>query len=109
MRNAPAMIDVDPTQLQEVLQRAEQALDAQDAELIRAVFQSYAYVADLVEDKNTSIRRLRQLFFGASTEKTDAVLGRKTDKSDAGSPRDAVTDTGSAADDENTDESNESA
>jgi transposase len=80
MRNAPEMIDVDTTQLQEVLQRAEQALDAQDAELIRAVFQSYAYVAGLVEDRNTSIRRLRQLFFGARTEKTEAVVGRKTDE-----------------------------
>src|SRR5260370_25110560 len=80
MRNAPEMIDVDKTQLQEVLQRVEQALDAKDAELIRAVFQSYVYVADLVEDKNTSIRRLRQLFFGARTEKTEAVVGRKTEK-----------------------------
>jgi hypothetical protein len=80
MRNAPEMIDVDTTQLQEVLQRAEQALGAKDAELIRAVFQSYAYVAGLVEDKNTSIRRLRQLFFGARTEKTEAVVGRKTDE-----------------------------
>jgi transposase len=74
------MIDVDTTQWQEVLRRAEQTLDAQDAELIRAVFQSYAYVAGLVEDKNTSIRRLRQLFFGARTEKTEAVVGRKTDE-----------------------------
>jgi len=74
------MIDVDTAQLQEVLQRAEQALDAQDAGLIRAVFQSYAYVAGLVEDKNTSIRRLRQLFFGARTEKTEAVVGRRADE-----------------------------
>jgi transposase len=72
------MIDVDTARLQEVLRRAEQALDAKDAELIRAVFQSYAYVAGLVEDKNNSIRRLRQLFFGARTEKTEAVVGRKT-------------------------------
>ena len=49
------------------------------ATLIRAVFESYAYVTDLVEDKNTSIRRLRQLFFGARTEKTDAVVGQKTE------------------------------
>jgi transposase len=77
MRNAPEIIDVDSTHLEEVLRRVEQALDQKDAALIRAVFQSYAYVADLVEDKNTSIRRLRQLFFGARTEKTKAVVGRK--------------------------------
>ena len=77
MRNTPEIVEVDSTQLEEVLRRVEQSLDEKDAELIRAVFESYAYVADLVEDKNTSIRRLRQLFFGARTEKTDAVVGQQ--------------------------------
>ena len=75
----PEMVEVDSTRLEEVLRRVEQSLDEEDAALVRAVFQSYAYVSDLVEDKNTSIRRLRQLFFGARTEKTDAVVGRKTE------------------------------
>jgi hypothetical protein len=76
MRHAPEIIEVDDARLEDVLRRVEQALDAEDAELVRAVFASYAYVADLVEDKNTTIRRLRQLFFGARTEKTEAVVGR---------------------------------
>ncbi|HKB41430.1 MAG TPA: IS66 family transposase [Gemmataceae bacterium] len=97
MRNAPEMIDVDTTQLQEVLQRAEQALDAKDVGLIRAVFQSYAYVAGLMEDKNTSIRRLRQLFFGARTEKTEAVVGRKTDEPVATGPEGAAAEAEVAA------------
>src|SRR4051812_42101109 len=77
MRNAPELIDVDSDRLEGVLRRAEQALDEEDAELIRAVFESYAYVTDLVEDRNTTIRRLRQLFFGARTEKTGALVGQK--------------------------------
>ena len=76
MRHAPEIIDVEDARLQEVLRRVEQALEAEDAELVRALFASYAYVVDLVEDKNTSIRRLRQLFFGAKTEKTETVVGR---------------------------------
>src|SRR3954453_23837522 len=83
MRNAPEMIEVDNTQLEEVLRRVEQSLDEKDSALIRAVFQSHVYVTDLVEDKNTSLRRLRKLFFGARTEKTDAVVGRTTEKTDA--------------------------
>ena len=71
------------TRLEEVLRRVEQSLDEEDSALVRAVFESYAYVADLVEDKNTSIRRLRQLFFGASTETTEAVVGRKAEKPEA--------------------------
>ena len=75
------------TRLEEVLRRVEQSLDEKDAALIRAVFESYAYVTDLVEDKNTSIRRLRQLFFGARTEKTEAVVGQKTGTPEAAAPR----------------------
>jgi transposase len=79
MRNAPEMIEVDSTQLEDVLRRAEQTLAAEDYRLLRAIADSYAYVTDLVEDKNTSIRRLRQLFFGARTEKTAAVVGRQAE------------------------------
>src|SRR5262249_26126855 len=64
MPNIPEIVEVDNTQLEEVLHRVEAALDEKDAALIRAVFASYVYVTDLVEDKNTSIRRLRQLLFG---------------------------------------------
>jgi transposase len=85
MRNAPEIVEVDSTQLEGVLRRVEQALDDKDTQLIRAVFESYVYVSDLVEDKNTSIRRLRQLLFGARTEKTEAVVGRPGEKPDAAS------------------------
>ena len=109
MRNAPELVEVDSTRLEEVLRRVEQSLDEKDAALVRAVFESYAYVSDLVEDKNTSIRRLRQLFFGARTEKTEAVVGQKTRKPEAAVPRDAVAETGSAAGEGNADESDAAA
>jgi transposase len=92
MRRAPEIIEVDSTQLDDVLRRVEQALDEKDAQLIRAVFQSYVYVADLVEDKNTSIRRLRQLFFGAGTEKTKTVVGRTVEPAAASLPPEAPAD-----------------
>src|SRR6516164_9338018 len=82
MRITPELVEVDSARLEEVLRRAEQSLDEKDAELIRAVFESYVYVTDLVEDKNTTIRRLRQLFFGARTEKTEAVVGPKAGASE---------------------------
>src|SRR5262249_46481957 len=91
MRSALQIIDVNNAQLEEVLHRVEQALDEKDVPLIRAVFQSYLYVTDLVEDKNTSLRRLRQLLFGAATEKTDAVVGQPTDRPEATMPSGAAT------------------
>src|SRR5215217_3853542 len=101
MRNAPELVEVDSTRLEEVLRRVEQSLDEEDAALVRAVFESYAYVADLVEDKDTTIRRLRQLSFGARTETTEAVVGQEARKHEAAGPGDAVAETGSAAGDGN--------
>src|SRR5262245_16393476 len=97
MRHAPEIIEVDSPRLEEVLGRAEQALTREDVELIRAVVEAYRYVVDLVDDRNTSIRRLRQLLFGSRTEKTSAVLGRKTDRRDAPPASGAAADTVSAS------------
>lgn len=96
MPNAPEILEVDDTQLEELLRRVEEALDEEDATLIRRLFESYADVTDLVEDKRTSIRRLRELLFGKATEKTAAVRGRetaKTDKPDEPSPKDGAAET----------------
>lgn len=89
-------MEVDVPQLEELLRRAEQALDEKDATLIRRVFESYLYVSDLVEDKNTTIRRLRELFFGKRTEKTKSVVGRNNEKSAAPAPTDSADAAGSA-------------
>jgi transposase len=98
MPNVPEIVEVDKTQLEEVLCRVEQALDDKDAELIRAVFASYVYVTDLVEDKNTSIRRLRQLLFGVRTEKTNAVVGSRSEEREESPQRGVAVTTELAAD-----------
>jgi hypothetical protein len=97
MLSPPEIVEVSPTQLEEVLRRVEQALTEEDAALIRAVFQSYVSVTDLVEDKNTSIRRLRQMLFGARTEKTDALMRRETEKPYTTGPSDLAARTAETA------------
>ncbi|MFV2070297.1 MAG: IS66 family transposase, partial [Pirellulales bacterium] len=44
-----------------------------------AVIDSYAYIAELLGSKDITIRRMRKMVFGASTEKTEAVVGSGTD------------------------------
>src|SRR5271168_5030108 len=87
MRSLPEILEVDDDRLEDVLRRVEQAMDAKDAQLLRALFESYAYVSELIEDKNTSIKRLRQLFFGARTEKTKTVTAGAADR-----PADTISD-----------------
>lgn len=106
MRTALEIIELHNAQWDEVLGRVEQALDEKDATLIRKLFESYAYVTDLVEDKNTSIRRLRQLFFGAHTEKTAAVVGNPVATTDAVAPGDAAVNTELVSPEPDTDTAN---
>ena len=80
-RTKPEIIELDANKLEELLQRAEGALDEEDYKTIRAVIESYLYISDLVDDKNTSIHRLRKLLFGDRTEKTASVIGSQDDVS----------------------------
>ena len=73
-KQSPEIIEVNSQQIQAMLERASDALTEDDAQLLRRIVDSYSYITDLVEDKNTSIARLRKLFFGSSSEKTDKVV-----------------------------------
>ena len=81
----PTILDLDMHQLDDVLRRAEGALPEDDYAMLKAVVESYAYIANLVGDKNTSIARLRKLLFGAKTEKTATVLGKQASSPPASS------------------------
>jgi len=75
-RKTPEIVEVDTSQLEALLHRAEdQAFEKDDYETIGHVLESYVYVTGLLRDKNTAISRLRKILFGSQTEKTDAVIG----------------------------------
>lgn len=59
-----------------LLDRAAKAgVAAEDVDLMRAVFDSYAYVTELIEQKNQTLSRLRTIIFGSRTESRANVLG----------------------------------
>ena len=74
-RTEPKVIELSVEQVQEILQRLAPVTNDKDYETIRGVFESYAYLTDLLGKKSTTIGRLRKMLFGASTEKTSAVIG----------------------------------
>jgi transposase len=72
----PTIIELDMDKLEEILRRLDaKELDADDYETLKAVIGAYVQLFNLVGDKDTTIRRLRQMLFGAKTEKTSAVIG----------------------------------
>ena len=89
-------------ELESILQRARVSpLDEKDCAKIKAVFESYLHLTDLVEDRQMTIKRLRQMLFGARTEKTAAVI-KKEEEDEGESP--SATNEDSRAPPEETDE-----
>ncbi|HUE14857.1 MAG TPA: transposase [Planctomycetaceae bacterium] len=70
------IVELDRGELEEMLRRVEaRQLQADDYETICELIESYVGLTLAVGDKSTTIRRLRQMLFGATTEKTAAVVG----------------------------------
>jgi transposase len=84
-RSKPEIVEVDHRKLEALLERAEQmAFETEDYETIRAVLESYFYVTNLIDQKSTTLARLRKLLFGDRTEKTSQVIGQPGEASGAG-------------------------
>ena len=79
------IIAMDVAERERLLARAaESGLAVADVERIRAVFESYAYVSELLDQKNLSLARLRKMLFGDRTETSANVLG--TERRSDGTP-----------------------
>jgi len=84
-RSKPEIVEVDHRQLAALLERAEQqAFETEDYETIRGVLESYFYVTNLIDQKSTTLARLRKLLFGDRTEKTRQVTGQQGEASGGG-------------------------
>jgi transposase len=81
-RTPSTLREVEMTSLEEALRHAKEKLSAKDADVLEAVADAYAYLTELVEDKNSSLAKLRKMLFGAKTEKTAAVVGSEPVGSD---------------------------
>jgi hypothetical protein len=66
----PDIIELDAAQLEALLLRVEAGqLTPEDVETLIAALKSYAYVTQLIDQKSTTIGRLRKLLFGSQTDK----------------------------------------
>lgn len=70
----PKFIDLKADELEPFLQRAKARLNQEDYETFKALVESYVYVTQMVEDKRTTINRLRKLLFGSGSEKSRDVI-----------------------------------
>jgi transposase len=69
-------IDVGAEELEQLLERAREKLSEEDYRKLKAAIDTLEYLTELVADKDTTIRHLRQLLLPASTEKTKDILAQ---------------------------------
>ena len=74
----PTIIELDIHKLEEAFDRAQTTLDPKDFALFKTMAESYLYFAEFIGSKNATIARLRKMIFGATTEKTADVCGKKS-------------------------------
>jgi transposase len=87
------VIELDMKELEEIIERSRHGtLSAKDQEKLKELLGAMKHLMALVENKKTSMRKLRQMLFGASTEKLENLkrvlealgdaeaLGRKESK-----------------------------
>ena len=68
-------IDIDMKELETILDRARDGtLDEEGYKKLKAALETLGYLTNLIGEKNTTIRRLRNIVFGPSTEKSKSVL-----------------------------------
>jgi transposase len=68
-------LELNLEQLQALIERAKHApLSDPDYQTLKAALDTLGYLAQLLEDRKTTIDRLRQIIFGVRTEKTRTVL-----------------------------------
>lgn len=79
MKRAREPVELNMEELERLLERAKAGpLSEPDYQALKAAIETLGYLTQLLEDRKTTIDRLRQILFGASTEKTRNVL--KTDQ-----------------------------
>lgn len=71
---APKVQEIQRADLERLLERARPSLTEAEYEQLKAALDTLVYLTQLLSKKNTTIARLRQILFGASSEKSAEVL-----------------------------------
>jgi transposase len=78
----PERIDVSTERVDELIERAKAVLDPEDFALFERIVQSFVHVLALLEEKGTTIERLKRLF-GSKSEKLKDLFPQEGDAGDA--------------------------
>jgi transposase len=87
MKATISRLELSMEELQKLVEHARtEPLSDEEYGQLKAALETLGYLTQLVEDKDTTIQRLRQILFGAKTEKTNKVLNQEVDKQEKPEP-----------------------
>jgi transposase len=78
--DSPEPIELDRTELQEILEHAKAALSQAEYETLHAAMETLIFLTRELEKNRVSVQRLKKLLFGATTEKTQKVMEKLLNK-----------------------------
>lgn len=78
-RSEKPIESVDMEELESILEQAKSSLSADQHRKLKAAIETLAYLTSEIEDKRTTIHRLRKLLFGSQSEKTERVFPEETE------------------------------
>lgn len=82
-RRPPRRLDASRDEVRAIVAKTtEGPLSQQEQEILSAVAETLFWLEDGIESRSISIKRLRRMIFGHSTEKTDAIFPESSDESD---------------------------
>jgi transposase len=90
-------IDLEMDEIQALLERARASMDPADYAKLEALVETAVYLLELVEDKRTTIHRLRKLLFGSCSEKIRDVLKTTGDDAEGAGGQETATEDGVAS------------
>lgn len=90
---------MDVKDLEEALQAIKGTIQPKHYELFEKLVASFAYLTALIEEKDTSIARLRKILFGSKSERSKDVLKGKTAEESASEAAGAAQAEGAAKED----------
>ena len=82
---SPERIELDRSELEAILEHAKAALSQAEYDKLNAAMETLIYLTQELEKKRVSVQRLKQLLFGATTEKTQKVMEKILDDADKAS------------------------
>ena len=88
MKATLPLLELSMDELRQLVEQAHNALSDEEYTQLKAAIETLGHLTQLIEDKDTTLRYLRRILFGVSTEKSSKVLGEKPENQGSGKDQD---------------------